>query len=135
MALDALLCWSEGHRPRVVPSACLSVQRAVAGVGVSAVRWQVPDRRHLNIARVHRRDDRGHHVAVYAGWWSEQGEKSTAGVDQATGVAWRKMQRWRDTKTDHRVAPPQVLLREVGQCELALAIGIREFVVRHVIDS
>jgi hypothetical protein len=58
-SFDALLCWSDGCRPRTVPSACLSVQRAL-GVG----RRQVPGRRHLDPGPsegIHSGADRRHH--------------------------------------------------------------------------
>ncbi len=34
MALGALLCWSDGYRPRAVPSACLNAPGAVGRGGV-----------------------------------------------------------------------------------------------------
>jgi hypothetical protein len=53
--------------------------------GVQSFRRQGADCRHLDLdlAKIHRADDRGHHGTFYASWLTEQGEKSTAGVKQA----------------------------------------------------
>ena len=52
LALDALLCWSAGYRPRVVPSACLKVQRAVVGVRAPAVMIRKFERAEVASTRV-----------------------------------------------------------------------------------